>query len=112
MHPLSLTPSMDSSRPSAPDLLGPRHWVDSALPHRHLTNVWYEREIHAPIAKQIGLKGELVEELQRVCLEIKWLDDRQMAVLAYVDMVTRNMQVLDEVFEKVMRVFGDKDVVN
>lgn len=76
----------------------------------HLNNAPYEAEQHAPIALREGLTPDQLRDLadwQQSTL----FDEKQRAILAYTDAMTRNVQVPDPVFAAIRRFFGETGVV-
>jgi alkylhydroperoxidase family enzyme len=79
-----------------------------------LTKAWYEWEIHTPIARQAGLKGEVLAVIEPgtpIADDGNILDERQRAVVTYADAVSLDAVVPEDVFAAVRRFFSDKDMV-
>jgi AhpD family alkylhydroperoxidase len=57
----------------------------------------YEYNAHVPFALEAGMSQAQIDELPR-WRAAKLLDEKDRAVLAYTDMMTRNVQVPDEIF--------------
>lgn len=76
----------------------------------HLNNAPYEAEQHTPIARQEGVSEAQLQALPN-WIDSSAFDDRQCAVLAYTDAMTRRVQVPDEIFTAIRRVFDDRSMV-
>ncbi|KAM4066038.1 carboxymuconolactone decarboxylase family protein [Hirsutella rhossiliensis] len=76
---------------------------------------WYEWGHHAPLASEAGLSPAGLEVIKREVLEgldrPDELDDRQWAVLLYADEMTRSVQVKDQTFELLHKLFSNQEVV-
>lgn len=78
---------------------------------------WYEWMHHAPLAKEGGVSDEGMKilgepELDATMREgVKELTDRQWAVIAYTDAMTRGVAVDQGVFDELKKHFSDKEVV-
>lgn len=75
-----------------------------------LNNAPYEADQHVPIAIELGVSAAQVKALEA------WQDSdlfspRERAVLAYVDAMTRQVQVPDAVFAAVRAAFDDREIV-
>ena len=70
----------------------------------------YEAEQHAPIALKEGMTQAQLDELE------SWessglFSDKEKAVLAYTDAMTRNVQVADDIFARVQSYFEPRQLV-
>jgi alkylhydroperoxidase family enzyme len=78
---------------------------------------WYEWMHHAPLAKEGGVSEEGMKILGEPELDATRrkggdaLTDRQWAVIAYSDAMTRGVAVEQEVFDGLKKHFSDKEVV-
>ena len=70
----------------------------------------YEFNAHAPIALGEGVAQAVLDELRANRVPAA-LDDADRAVLAYVDSMTRDVHVPDDVFARVRAHFAERDVV-
>lgn len=77
----------------------------------HLNRAPYEADQHEPIAMRAGVSAQQLTELANLEFEPSSFDDRERAVLAYVDAMTRDIQVPDAVFEAVRQHFDDAGLV-
>lgn len=75
-----------------------------------LNDARYEWEAHVPLARREGVSDEQIEALASWEASDRF-DGRGRALLAYVDAMTRDVQVPDEVFEAVRAHFGPRDLV-
>jgi alkylhydroperoxidase family enzyme len=89
-----------------------------------VNRAWYEWTHHAPLAVAGGVREELMEKVkvpQALGLEgvegeeggqgKEGFEERQWLALVYTDEMTRNVQVREETFELVKRVFSEREVV-
>jgi alkylhydroperoxidase family enzyme len=90
-----------------------------------VNRAWYEWSHHAPLAVAGGVREELMEKVkvpQALGLEgvegeeegrkgKEGFEDRQWLALVYTDEMTRNVQVREETFDALKRVFSEKEVV-
>jgi alkylhydroperoxidase family enzyme len=76
---------------------------------------WYEWAHHAPLAKEGGVSDEGMKLLGEEDLAGKaggpGLTEKQWAVVAYADAMTREVAVKQEVFDELKKVFSEKEVV-
>lgn len=70
----------------------------------------YEAEQHAPIALKEGMTQAQLDDLT-AWESSSLFDDKERAVLAYTDAMTRNVQVSDEVFANVRAYFEPRQLV-
>lgn len=70
----------------------------------------YEAEQHAPIALKEGMSQAQLDELEN-WESSSLFSDRERAVLAYTDAMTRNVQVSDDIFSKVKLCFEPRQLV-
>ncbi len=70
----------------------------------------YEAEQHAPIALKEGMTQAQLDDLT-AWESSSLFDDKERAVLAYTDAMTRNVQVSDEVFANVRSYFEPRQLV-
>ncbi|WP_322998727.1 carboxymuconolactone decarboxylase family protein [Castellaniella sp.] len=77
----------------------------------HLNRAPYEADQHAPIALREGLRQDQLDVLGQTEWPAGLFDDRQAAVLAYADAMTRSVQVPDAVFDAVRAHFPDSELV-
>ena len=61
------------------------------------------------MAKQAGLSDVALETIKG--MGSGGLDERQEAVVAYVDALTKSVQVSDEVFDRVKKFFSDSEML-
>ncbi|KAF2126411.1 4-carboxymuconolactone decarboxylase-like protein [Dothidotthia symphoricarpi CBS 119687] len=80
-----------------------------------LNKAWYEWESHSPILRDAPeISPEHVDAvLQSPPRQVKnsIQDEKHAAVMAYTDAMTLDVQVPDDVFEKLKKHFSDKEVV-
>ncbi|MFM2442849.1 MAG: hypothetical protein RJB09_35 [Pseudomonadota bacterium] len=76
----------------------------------HLNGASYEADQHAPIALREGMTQAQLDALQD-WREADGFSPTQRAVLAYTDMMTKQVQVTDEVFDAVSALFPDAQMV-
>lgn len=79
-----------------------------------LAGASYEWDIHALIAKEASLSERVLEELKQRTLgsqEMRDIDARARAVVAYADAMTLQIQVPDALFEQVREYFDPKEMV-
>lgn len=77
----------------------------------HLNRAPYEADQHAPIALREGLRQDQLDALAQPEWPAGLFDDRETAVLAYTDVMTRSVQVPDAVFNAVRACFSDAELV-
>ena len=70
----------------------------------------YEYRAHVPFALQAGLTQAQIDALPGWQISGKF-DDRERAVLAYTDCVTREIRAPDAVFAELRRHFDDRELV-
>ncbi len=75
-----------------------------------LNGAEYEYRAHVPFALKDGMSQEQIDALPGWQLS-KSFDDRERAVLAYTDSMTRGIRVPDPIFTEVRRHFDDREVV-
>ncbi|MCJ1242932.1 hypothetical protein MMC30_000128 [Trapelia coarctata] len=86
-----------------------------------LNGAWYEWEAHAPIARGAGVSDSALDSLRQVegregreagkGPEMEELNEKQRIVVVYTDAMTRDVKVLNAVFEKLREVFNEREVV-
>ncbi len=76
-----------------------------------LNGAWYEWAHHAPLALAAGVSDEGMRALRETGGEGGGLTERQAAVVAYADAMTREVRVRGEVFGRVRALFGERGVV-
>lgn len=82
-----------------------------------MNRAWYEWTHHAPLAVAGGVGEELMERVKTPeALEVEGqgregFGERQWLALVYTDEMTRNVQVREETFERVKKVFSEREVV-
>jgi alkylhydroperoxidase family enzyme len=81
-----------------------------------LTGAWYEWNIHSPIARQEGLREDVLNVIkarEEVPMQdsLTRLSDLQMAVVRYVDAMTLHARVPHAVWQGVADYFNDKELV-
>jgi len=69
----------------------------------------YEFQQHRPIALSVGVSEEEIDALRTGSLN--GFDDRDRAVLAYCDSMTKNVHVPDDIFAAVRRHFDNRELV-
>ncbi|NIF51597.1 carboxymuconolactone decarboxylase family protein [Burkholderia sp. Ax-1724] len=69
----------------------------------------YEFQQHRPIALSVGVSEEEIDALRMG--RLNGFDDRDRAVLAYCDSMTKNVHVPDDIFAAVRRHFDDRELV-
>lgn len=77
----------------------------------HLNRAPYEADQHAPIALAEGLRQDQLDALALPVTPAGVFDERQSAVLAYADAMTRSVQVPDAVFDAVRQHFDEAGLV-
>ena len=75
-----------------------------------LNNAPYEADQHAPIALKEGMTQAQLDDLNN-WQNSSLFSDKERAVLAYTDAMTRNVQVPDDVFNAVKPHFDNKELV-
>lgn len=75
-----------------------------------LNNAPYEADQHAPIALQEGVSQEKLDALK------EWsssdiFDKAECAILAYTDAMTRKIQVPEEIFSEVSKIYSHEEIV-
>ena len=70
----------------------------------------YEYDEHVPLALAEGITQRQIDALD-AWRESEAFDDNQRTVLAYIDAMTIDVQVRDDVFAAVQRLFGNREVV-
>ena len=70
----------------------------------------YEYQAHVPFALKSGLTQAQLDSLER-WREAKLFDDRDSAVLAYTDSMTRDIHVPDDVFAPLKGFLDDREIV-
>jgi alkylhydroperoxidase family enzyme len=90
--------------------LGGRYRELAILRVALLNGADYEYRAHLPFAIQEGLSQEQIDALPGWPLSPKF-DERERAVLAYTDAMTRGISVPDAIFEGVRRHFDDRETV-
>jgi alkylhydroperoxidase family enzyme len=75
-----------------------------------LNSAEYEYRAHVPFALADGVSQEQIDALPGWQVS-KSFDDRERAVLAYTDSMTRGIRVPDPIFAEVRRHFDDREVV-
>ena len=75
-----------------------------------LNGATYEWEHHVPIARREGISEAQIEALAQWSSS-ELFDPRERAVLAYADAMTREVAVLDDVFEAVRGQFDRRELV-
>ncbi|MGC2519104.1 MAG: carboxymuconolactone decarboxylase family protein [Burkholderiales bacterium] len=75
-----------------------------------LNGAEYEYHAHVPFALKDGVAQEQIDALPSWQVS-KSFDDRERAVLAYADCMTREIRVPDGVFDEVRRHFDDRELV-
>ena len=75
-----------------------------------LNSATYEWEHHVPIARREGISDAQIEALAQWSSS-ELFDARERAVLAYADAMTREVAVLDDVFEAVRAQFDRRELV-
>ncbi len=76
----------------------------------HLNGASYEADQHAPIALREGMSQAQLDALQN-WREADCFSALQRAVLAYTDMMTKQVQVTDDVFDAVSSLFPNSQMV-
>lgn len=80
-----------------------------------LNGAAYEWLSHAPLAKKGGVSEEGMKSLGNPdvagATKLEGFTDKQWAVIRYTDAMTRNVQVSEEVFAEVKKVFSGQEVV-
>ncbi|OBT61822.1 hypothetical protein VE03_08780 [Pseudogymnoascus sp. 23342-1-I1] len=80
-----------------------------------LNGAAYEWLSHAPLAKKGGVSEEGMKSLGNPdvagATKLAGFTDKQWAVIRYSDAMTRNVQVSEEVFAEVKKVFSEQEVV-
>lgn len=71
----------------------------------------YEADQHAPIALKEGISQDQLDALENWRDHKELFSDQEQAVLDYTDEMTLNVQVPDEVYEKVASFFDNKTLV-
>jgi len=79
---------------------------------------WYEWAHHAPLAVKAGVGEEVMEAVVRRDGALRpdeerpeALTEEQWAVLRYTDEMTRDVQVRDEAFDELKRLFSEREIV-
>lgn len=86
---------------------------------------WYEWMHHAPLAIQAGVPESFMEDYVKGCEDLASITpeqkataateagvgDKEWAVLRFTDEMTRRVQVPDEVFAEMKKLFGEKEIV-
>jgi AhpD family alkylhydroperoxidase len=75
-----------------------------------LNGAEYEWTAHEPVARRAGMTGAQLAAV-RVGGDVGVLDERQRAVIAYTDAMTRDIAVPDALFELVRAHFDERQVV-
>jgi len=75
-----------------------------------LNGAEYEWTAHEPVARQAGMTSEQLAAV-RAGDDAGVLDERQRAVIAYTDAMTRDIEVPDELFERVRTHFNERQLV-
>lgn len=75
-----------------------------------LNGAGYEYQAHVPFALKDGVTREQIDALPAWQVA-KSFDDRERAVLAYTDAMTREIRVADALFAEVRRHFDDRELV-
>jgi 4-carboxymuconolactone decarboxylase len=75
-----------------------------------LNGAEYEWTAHEPVARQAGMTSEQLAAV-RAGGDAGVLDERQRAVIAYTDAMTRDIEVPDELFERVRTHFNERQLV-
>jgi 4-carboxymuconolactone decarboxylase len=75
-----------------------------------LNGAEYEWTAHEPVARQAGMTSEQLAAV-RAGDGAGVLDERQRAVIAYTDAMTRDIEVPDELFERVRTHFNERQLV-
>ncbi|MET7992083.1 carboxymuconolactone decarboxylase family protein [Amycolatopsis sp. NPDC005232] len=75
-----------------------------------LNGAEYEWTAHALVAAEAGLPAEEIEAL-REGADPSLLDERQLAVVAYTDAMTKQVAVPDEVFLALQKHFAEQEIV-
>lgn len=70
----------------------------------------YEWTAHEPVARKEGMTAEQIDA-SRVGGDVALLDDRQQAVVAYTDAMTKQVTVPDELFAVLQRVLEPHEIV-
>jgi AhpD family alkylhydroperoxidase len=70
----------------------------------------YEYDAHVPFAIQAGMNQVQLNELPRWRGSDKF-DERERAVLGYTDTMTKNIQVPDDVFAPIKKLFDPQEIV-
>jgi len=90
--------------------LGGRYRELAILRVALLNDAEYEYRAHVPFALKDGMSQEQIDALAAWQVS-KGFDDRERAVLAYTDCMTRGVRVPDPIFAAVRRHFDDREVV-
>lgn len=77
----------------------------------HLNRAPYEADQHAPIARRSGLSQRQLEAIKNEVVDAAPFDERERAVLAYTDAMTREIQVDDSVFDALRAHFDARGLV-
>lgn len=90
--------------------LGGRYRELAILRVALLNGADYEYRAHLPFALQEGLSQEQIDAIPGWQMSERF-DERERAVLAYTDTMTREIRVPDAIFEDVRRQFDDRETV-
>lgn len=77
----------------------------------YLNRAPYEADQHRPIARRAGLSERQLEAIGHDAFSAESFSDRERAVLAYTDAMTRDIQVEPSIFDALRAHFDDRGLV-
>lgn len=75
-----------------------------------LNRAQYEFDAHIPHAIKAGMSGEKIEALKELLIDPIFTDDEK-AILALTDVMTRDIQVSDDIFAPIKKCYNDQEIL-